>query len=347
MAAFREILGHSRETGVLKNSIKRGKVAHSLLLSGPDGVGKRLVALALARALNCAEPVDGDSCGRCADCALMEAGNHPHLIQVSPINKKGEAADDGVIKIDQVRDVQAALRYRVERGKKAVIIDGAERLMPAAANAFLKTLEEPPPDSVIMLVTSRPSELLATILSRCHRINFRPIPVPELGGSLEQECGLPKDEALSLARLCGGSMGAALRYVNDGAYEKRREVLGQLGSLLPGDTEGALRLAEDLAKRDDLDEILEFMKSWYRDRAVVAGGAPFLAVNSDFKDLMESPGGGVSAPPFRRLIESFSMIENAKRSIAPPRYGNRQLTMEVLMLFLVGGVRAREARLKL
>ncbi len=330
--AFRVIIGHSREIGVLKNSIKSGRLSHSLLFSGPEGVGKRLVAFSVARALNCANPVEGDSCGKCADCSLMDSSTHPNLIRLFPVDKKGEAASDGLIKIDHAREVQAALRYRVERGKKAVIIDGADRLMPAAANALLKTLEEPPADSIIMLVSSRASELLPTIISRCHRVNFRPIPVDALGRSLEEEGGLSKDDAIALARLCGGSMGAALRYLNGGAFEKRKEALDRLGALAPGDADGALRLAEELSKRDDLDEILEFMKIWYRDRVVAAEGAAELVVNSDFSGYAGARGG----LPFSRLADSYSMIEDARRSIMPPRNGNRQLAMEALFLYLAG-----------
>ncbi|MFQ5735336.1 MAG: DNA polymerase III subunit delta' [Thermodesulfobacteriota bacterium] len=332
MAAFRDILGHAREVGVLKNSLKNRRFSHSFLFSGPDGVGKRLAALAFAASLNCADPAGDDSCGRCADCALMDASTHPNLIRVSPVDKNDEPDVNGLIKIERVREVQSALRYRVERGMKVVVIDGADRMQPAAANAFLKTLEEPPAASVIILVTSRASELLPTIISRCHRMNFRPIPAEELGRALEEESGLTREDALALARLSCGSMGAALRQVNEGAYEKRREVLERLGGLGRGDVEGALRLAAELYKRDDLGELLEFMKIWYRDRVVAAEGAPGLVVNADFSEFMED----AAELPFFRLADSYSMIEETRTSIMPPRYGNRQLAMEALFLRLAG-----------
>ncbi len=331
MAAFRDIIGHSRQMDVLKRAVRDNRLSHSLLFSGPEGVGKDTAAGALARLLNCAEPVDADSCGGCRECASMDAGTHPNLIRVVPVDKKGEPAPDGLIRIEQVRDVQAAVRYRVERGKKVVVIDGADRLMPAAANAFLKTLEEPPPDTVIILVSSRAPELLPTILSRCHRVNFRPIPADLLGPFLEAERGLPPAEALALARFSGGSAGAALRYTDDGAYEKRKEVLERLEGLQSGDAQGALKFAGELAKRDDIEEILEFMKSWYRDRAVVAEGAPGLVVNTDL-----ARGPAHKREQFSRLASAYSMIEDARRSIIPPRYGNRQIAMEVLLLRLAG-----------
>jgi DNA polymerase-3 subunit delta' len=307
-------------------------LAHAFIFSGPESIGKRLVSEALAAALNCLRPVDGDACGECADCTLARAGSHPNILEIVPVDKKGEPSASGVIRIEQVREVQAALRYRVEHGKKVVVVDQAEKFMPEAANAFLKTLEEPPADSIIILITSRAPELLPTILSRCHRVNFRPIPAGELAGALEREHGISGDDALALARLSGGSFGSALRYLSGGAHEKRREVLSRLGSLGAGDAVGALSLAEELSKRDDLDELLEFMKCWYRDRLVAAEGAGELVVNGDFTEYLHS--GDNSS--FSRLAGSYSMIENARRNITPPRYGNRQLTMEVLLLHLAG-----------
>ena len=329
--AFRDILGHAREIGVIKNSIKNGRLAHAFIFSGPESIGKRLVASSLAAALNCARPVDGDACGECADCRLARALSHPNILEVVPVDAKGEPVANGLIRIEQVRDVQAALRYRVERGKKVVVVDQAEKFMPAAANAFLKTLEEPPADSIIILITSRAPELLPTILSRCHRVNFSPIPAFELATALSGVHSISQEDGLVLARLGGGSMGSALRYLSGGAHEKRREVLSKLGSLATGDALGALALAEELSKRDDLDELLEFMKCWYRDRLVAAEGAPELVVNSDFTEYLQGEEAS-----FSRLAGSYSMIENARRNITPPRYGNRQLTMEVLLLHLAG-----------
>jgi len=329
--AFRDILGHAREIGVIKNSIKNGRLAHAFIFSGPESIGKRLVASSLAAALNCARPVDGDACNECADCTLARALSHPNILEVVPVDAKGEPVANGLIRIEQVRDVQAALRYRVERGKKVVVVDQAEKFMPAAANAFLKTLEEPPADSIIILITSRAPELLPTILSRCHRVNFSPIPAFELATALSGVHSIPYEDGMALARLGGGSMGSALRYLGGGAHEKRREVLTRLGSLATGDAMGALALAEELSKRDDLDELLEFMKCWYRDRLVAAEGAPELVVNSDFTEYLQGEEAS-----FSRLAGSYSMIENARRNITPPRYGNRQLTMEVLLLHLAG-----------
>lgn len=335
--SFKDILGHDKELSVLKNAILSSRVAHALVFSGPDGIGKRRVALEFARALNCGG-FKGDSCGVCASCRMMDAGTHPNILQVWPTVKESddrlENAYDGagLIRINQIRDIQEFLRYRIEGGKKAVVVDYAERLMPQAANAFLKTLEEPPAGSVIMLITSRPSDLLPTVLSRCQRMNFRPLPDEAVSAVLAGERGVDKGSADAVARLSCGSISKALRYVDEGVHESRREILRRLAALGSADTDELLRFAEELSRMDDLPEALEIMKGWYRDRLVIREGAGHLAVNGDISDFI-APGKDTDAA---MLLGSFAAIEKARRDITPPRYLNRQLVMETLLLRLSG-----------
>lgn len=331
MLNFQGILGHAREIGILRSSISSKRVAHALLFAGPEGIGKRLVAKAFAKALNCASGND-DACGACRDCLNFDSETHPNLLEVWPIDKDGERDALGLIRIDQVREIQAALRFKAESGKKAVIVEGADRLMPAAANAFLKTLEEPPPDSVIILVTSKPSDLLPTVLSRCQRISFGPLPEDAVRAFLIEKKGVSPAEAGAVARLTEGSISRASAYIEEGAHQKRREVIERLSVLRPADGDEALKFAEELSKRDDLDDILEFLKSWYRDRIVALEGAPHLIANTDMQRSMDDSG----VEDFNRLCSDFWAIEEARKGIAPPRYGNRQLTLEVLLLKLSG-----------
>lgn len=320
---FRDILGHTKEIEALGKAIANGRVAHSYLFSGPSGIGKGCVALAFAGALNCA---DGNGCGECEDCRLIEARSHPNLVEVWPTDKDDERAANGLIRIIRIRELQGAIKYKVDRGKKVVIIEDADRLVPAAANAFLKTLEEPPADSVIILISSRASALLPTILSRCQRINFGPLAEQSIRDHLVNTMALSPDLAASAARASSGALGPAIEYTESGLWEKRATLAGYLKAVKKGDGARLLKLAEELAKRDDLTEVLESMKLWCRDRLVAEVGARELTVDNANAEAL-----GSRAKP-EALLKAFSMIEQARNDVTPPRYGNKQLAMEVLLM---------------
>jgi DNA polymerase-3 subunit delta' len=178
---FRDVIGHRRLVGLLARAVKRGSLPPSLILAGPAGVGKRLVAISTAQSLNCRaggtpalEGAGKDACGICPACTRIARGVHPDVILVEP-------GESGSIKVNQVRDVIDRAGYRPFEGmRRAVIIDAADALVEEAQNALLKTLEEPPPSSVFMLVTARPDLLLPTVLSRCPRLTFRPLGADEM-----------------------------------------------------------------------------------------------------------------------------------------------------------------------
>jgi len=329
MPSFKEILGHDREKDLLKRAVSSGRVAHAYLFAGLSGTGKRRLALALSSVLNCSRPADGDACGVCPDCDKASSGSHENITEVWPTDKDGSRADDGLIRVEEVRELQDSLKYRVERGKKAVIIEAADKMKAEAANAFLKTLEEPPADSLIILVSSRPSYLLPTILSRCQRINFRPLPESVVRGYLVEERGIPGGEADTVARMSAGSLAKALNYIDTGALEKRRGLAGRLRSLKEADTLEILSMAEELSRLDDLEEVLEFFKTVVRDKAVSSAGLPQLIVNMDMEDLLRTEGGSVKG-----LLASFEMIEAVRYDTTPPRYANKQLAMEALLIRL-------------
>jgi DNA polymerase-3 subunit delta' len=169
--SFRAMSGHRRLLTLIARSIKRDALPPSLLFEGPPGVGKRTAALAVAMAVNCLEPLtDGefewDACGECSSCKKMLKDLHPDVRIIEP-------GETGNIKVEQVREVIDAAAYRPFEGKRrVVIIDRAEQLGEPAQNALLKTLEEPRPASIFILVSSRPDLLLPTVRSRCSRLRF-------------------------------------------------------------------------------------------------------------------------------------------------------------------------------
>jgi DNA polymerase III subunit delta' len=169
--------GHRRLAGLLARSVGRDGLPPSLIFSGPAGSGAREMATALAQALNCLSPVwfddaeagapGRDACGTCAACSRIARGMHPDVLVVVP-------GDNGSIRIDQVRDVIDRSAFRPFEGRRrVVIVDEADTMAPPAQSALLKTLEEPPPSSVFVLVTSRPDMLLPTVQSRCPRLRFQ------------------------------------------------------------------------------------------------------------------------------------------------------------------------------
>ncbi len=339
---FGEIAGHAREKELLERALRAGRVAHAYLFAGPRGIGKKTLAMAFAKALNCsaagqggAGGTDGEGegagyCGACRDCLAIDSGNHENVIVVQPLDKDGAPSEQGIIRIDRVRDVIAALRFSAQGGRRVVVVDGAERLQPEAANAMLKTLEEPPPGAVIILISSMTRLLLPTIISRCQLLGFRPLSAAEVEDFLVRTRGVDPGDALLWARFSEGSVARALSCGDSKAMEKRREVLEGMRAALKGGEKAVLDMAYDLSREADLDGILEFMKSWCRDLALCAEGLERLMVNVDLRDLMGS------GPPLRDVLEMYEKIEAARAAIAPPRYANKQLAMETLLMDMAG-----------
>ena len=274
------IEGHERPITILKRALAGKTLAHAYLFSGDAGVGKKMTALALAAAVQCVNSGAGGGCGACPSCRRVAAFTHPDVHVVMPeredarllstwTTKEAAKASDE-IKIDQIRQAQERISLKPFEGSKTVlIIDGAETLNPAAQNAFLKTLEEPPGDALIILVTSMPQSLLPTIRSRCQEISFQPLPRGILAQALEKKRGLPEGDAWFLAALSQGSMGRALEMDVEGEKTEREELASLwagLGRMGPGEV---LAQAEALSKdRDRLERLLDSGVEWLRDALV-------------------------------------------------------------------------------
>lgn len=206
--SFADVVGHAAQIEFLRRVVAGGRLAHALLLAGPPGIGKRLVADALAAMLLCEEKSE-DACGRCASCRQFAAGSHPDLLVVVLPREKRE------IPIEKAREMNQFLRLQPLRGgRKVAVVDDAQLMNLAAQNALLKGLEEPPKDSVVILVANNADALLPTIRSRCQRLLFAPLSESELLGVLERRGGLSHADAEALAASADGSPGRALRLRN-------------------------------------------------------------------------------------------------------------------------------------
>jgi DNA polymerase-3 subunit delta' len=319
---LRDIIGHQKLVRLLARAIRGGTLPPSLIFAGPAGVGKRTVALAVAQAFNCtqvtgAQPhLDVDACGVCAACTRIARGVHPDVLLIRP-------GDTGTIKIEEVRTVIDSAAFRPFEGRRrVVIIDEADRLVAPAQNALLKTLEEPPPSSVFLLVADRPDTLLPTVRSRCPRLQFRALGPDEVAAALVRQ-GRSAAEAHAVAAAAGGSIGRALQASGSeqvAARDVAARVLARTGPLAAGDARRRLEGSKDLlaglgragasgaSDREQLSSYLRAMGSLIRDAALLAARADDRALaNPDVLPVLErlKPYQG------RRGVRAFAAVDEA------------------------------------
>ena len=314
--SFRAITGHRPIRDLLARAVGRATLPPSLLFTGPEGVGKRLTAVALAQALNCEHPVtttapDGtierDACGACAACSRIERGMHADVLIITP-------GDTGTIKLDQVRDAIDRSAYRPFEGRRrAVIVDDAHALNLEAQNALLKTLEEPPAASVFVLVTDRPDVLLPTVRSRCQRLRFGPLPIADVAAVLMQAHGLAAADAHAAAATSDGSIGRALEGSAEDAMEARdvaaRLLKGTADATDPRRRLDGGKFLVGAGDRDELARRLRALSSLIRDLGVLSshGEARALA-NADLKGQLETLLRSFDAD---RLLKAFANVDRA------------------------------------
>jgi DNA polymerase-3 subunit delta' len=375
-----ELIGQARATTVLQNAIRRDRVAHAYLFWGPEGVGKSTAAVLFAQALNCLnDEASGSACGECQSCQLIARWHHPD-VRLITTGAMREGAERTEISIDQIRQnpkkpretprpliQDAYLRSALGR-YKVYLVDPADRMSAEAANALLRVLEDAPPHVVLVLVTSHPSMLLPTVLSRCQQVAF------QLAGTAAIEerllaLGTEVEAAAWLARLSGGRVGWALRAARQPeVLATRKALLDLCADLERQPVSAGLRMAEevrllgaglaqagrqeapeegdeeeaeeglasgwrpvsDRALRAELPWCLEVMASWYRDCLAAAEGAAL--VNGDFGTAISRASGSLPCWQAEAAIEA---ILATRQQIE--RNANIDLSLECLCLRLLGG----------
>lgn len=316
---FDSIIGHDRQKDILRQALNNQRIAHAYLFEGPEGVGKRLVALALARTLLCQT---GSGCGDCAACRKVDHNNHPDVHFLD--------ADGATIKIDQVRGLQRELALRPLEGQhKICLIDGADLFNPAAANALLKTLEEPQPNTLMILLSSRPESLLSTIRSRCQRLPFQKLPKQRLAEILSQRLDLSETEAAILAALSDGSFKKALGQNRELYLERRRDLIRDISALSSGSIIPTFKLADQLAgDKEHLSDILEIYQAFYRDLLLLKHGRPETdLVNLDLKETLSRQVGKETT---EGLLKKLKALDAGRYYLQ--RNVNRQLAMEIMLM---------------
>jgi len=302
---FSTIEGHEKSIRILQRAIANNTLAHAYLFSGQAGIGKKKTAFALAAAVNCLDARPEGGCGECPSCRKVDTLGHPDVRVLVP--------DGDEIKIDQIRQVQSDLALKPFEGtKKVLIVDNAESMNAASSNAFLKTLEEPPGDALIILITAMPQSLLATIRSRCQEIMFHPLPRNVLARALMHQRGLKEEDAWFIAALAQGSMGRGLEMDLEQEKAAREEVATLWSGLAHMGPGAALALADTLAKdRERLERLIEIGVEWLRDALVYREtGEERLLVHARARQHYRELADGYSLPRLLADMDLFLMSRN-------------------------------------
>jgi DNA polymerase-3 subunit delta' len=290
---FSKLIGNDEVKESLRRLLAGGRVPGSMLFTGDEGIGKKLFALELAKALNCRHRDGVEACDECSSCKRISRSTFPPFTSDDDNKERmiwSEHADVAmvrphkqIIRVKPMRELEREANFRPFEGTARVfIVEDADQMNEAASNALLKTLEEPPPSSHLILTTSNPTALLATIRSRCQIIRFAPIDVGEVENFLIEHKGISAGDARLLARTAQGSIGHALAGDVETYRDRRDMMLEVLRALtLTKDRVQLLHSAEDLAAAKDRDEYcqrLDALEILIRDAWALALGRPSASI---------------------------------------------------------------------
>ncbi len=326
--------GNEKIVALFRRALSQRRLSHAYLLLGPQHVGKMTLAMDLARAVNCES--DNPPCGLCRSCQRIASGKHAD-IKVTSLSRPDPAAKGKKrteIGIQEIKDlIEQASLPPFEGRMKVFVIDGAERMSSEAANALLKTLEEPPAHVLFILLSSREQSVLPTVLSRCQRIELRPLTIEAVAHLLGQRQGVDHERTALLARLSSGCPGWALSALSDdGEMQQRKQdldIIVRIPSLAYGKrfalvTEWLKRFDES---RDEGESLLNLWLGWWRDLLMLKAGCDSSLTNVDYRDELEQQSGLFDISD---ISASAGAIRRAKEQIG--LNANLRLALESLML---------------
>lgn len=321
MLRFSDLVGHERQVRVLREAVSSGQVAHAYLFFGPSGVGKFQAAFAFAALILC-EKGGEDACGTCQSCSTLARGLHPDLVVVET------EPDRKVLRVELIRVMEQKLALKAIGGKgvKVAIIRDAEAMNKAAQSALLKTLEEPPGNSILVLVCNNRFSLQRTVLSRCQAVGFESLGARQVERALIQNHGRSPEHARILAAFSEGSLGVALgldeKFLSDG----RPKLIEAVRRLPGGGFSGVQTLAERLAREKDIHSSMAVLLSFYRDQVRYGLlGDRAKVQNSDLTPREPALSWQCGLRCLEDVYDTFAALEaNA----------NKRLTLEALFLKL-------------
>jgi DNA polymerase III subunit delta' len=320
---FSSIRGQERAVALLVRCLDAGKVPQGLLFFGEEGIGKEKTARAFVAALLCRDRGRDGACGRCAECRLASSGNHPNILHIVP--------GTHFIRIEEIRRLQEELALKAFSDRpRAVLLLPADRMTLQAANALLKTLEEPPPETHLVLVAHRLSQVPSTIASRCQKIPFAPLSRNDLAAVLRSRPGPPErrsaEEIRAAAACSGGSPGRALAFLEE-AGSDRTAWLGLLAA--PG-PKAVFAASEAWKGAGDRWTGTAVLLGLLRDMALLSSGAKADIMNDDLRDALAASARRKTPSGWTKALGSLLAMTRM-----PPQI-QRRLLLEAFLLALHG-----------
>lgn len=322
--SYNAVFGHEKQIAILQNAVQRERIAHAYLFHGLEGIGKRTVAFHFAKALLCPHSDITGSCDTCPTCLKADHGNHPDLVSIAP--------EGAFIKIQAIKDMISAMAFRpLEGGKRVFILAEAEKMNAPAANALLKTLEEPSPANILLLTTSRPYQLPMTILSRCQHLRFQPLMREQVGRFLRDRTSLDEEAARTLAASSGGSISRAMELHREEYLQIRNDIMAYLAEPRNGTPLSRLFFAQFIGKdKKNLDDKLEIMKTCFRDVLVYRElGSGDSLINIDQEETIKMLAERLTP---QKMVQNLRIMDRLTRALE--QNANKTLTLEVAMFRL-------------
>lgn len=319
--SFHDIYGHEKQIGILQKALTQKSIGHVYLFSGIPAVGKKTLAGEFAKALNCEkEDALHDSCGECLSCRKIKQGSHPDVFSV--------AAEGQFIRINAVREIQEQMKFKpLEARWRVFVIDNADKMNDQAANALLKTLEEPSPANILILVTARPYSMPLTIISRCRHMRFNPLSNAAVAQYLIERMGLERHKALLLAGLSGGSLGRAVELNRDDIISYRTGLLKLLSITQKKDPFSLINFASFLGEgKKEIKQGLNILSTFFRDALVFKETRKIdMLVNQDSSSFISTHAARLSG---EQILQNIALVERAGETIE--QNVNKSLTLETM-----------------